>query len=162
MTTREQITIEDARILFRNFSGKEGQYNRAGDRNFAVLLDDGVAQELANEGWNVKYLKPREEGDEPQAYVQVTASYKGRPPRVVLITIRGRTNLDEDTIDVLDWCDIKHVDLMLNPYHWEVNGKTGIKAYLHSIYVTIVEDELELKYADVPDSAQSSFEYQED
>lgn len=162
MTTREQITIEDARILFRNFSGKEGQYNRAGDRNFVVLLDAGIAQELANEGWNIKYLKPREEGDEPQPYVQVTASYKGRPPRVVLITSRGRTNLDEDTIEVLDWCDIQHVDLMLNPYHWEVNGKTGIKAYLHSIYVTIVEDELELKYSDVPDSAQSSFEYQED
>lgn len=162
MTTREQITIEGARILFRNFSGKEGEYNREGDRNFVLLLDDGVAQELANEGWNIKHLKPREEGDEPQPYVQVTVSYKGRPPRVVLITSRGRTNLDEDTIEVLDWCDIQHVDLMLNPYHWTVKDKSGIKAYLHAIYVTIVEDELELKYADVPDSAQNSFEYQED
>lgn len=162
MTTREQITIEDARILFRNFSGKEGQYNREGDRNFVLLLGDGIAQELANEGWNIKHLKPREEGDEPQPYVQVAVSYKGRPPRVVLITSRGRTNLDEDTIEVLDWCDVQHVDLMLNPYHWTVKDKSGVKAYLHSIYVTIVEDELELKYADVPDSAQNSFEYQED
>jgi hypothetical protein len=67
----------------------------------------------------------------------------------VLITSRGRTNLDENAVEMLDWADILNVDLMVRPYEWNVNGKTGIKAYLQSIYVTIQEDELERKYSEL-------------
>lgn len=146
------VIMEGVRIVFRNFSGKEGQYNREGDRNFAVLLDDNVANTMAEDGWNVKWLKPREdaeEGDADQAYLQVSVNFKGRPPRIVIITSRGRTNLDENTIEMLDWADIQNVDLIVRPYEWNVNGKTGIKAYLQSIYVTIEEDALEQKYAEL-------------
>ena len=147
------VLMEGVRIIFRNFSGKEGQYNREGDRNFAVLLDPKVAAQMAEDNWNVKWLKPREEeedGEEPQAYLPVSANFKGRPPRVVLITSRGRTNLDESQVDTLDWVDIINVDLIVRPYEWTVNGKSGIKAYLQSIYVTIEEDPLELKYSELP------------
>lgn len=148
------ITLEGVRIAFRNFSGKEGQYNREGDRNFAVILPDDVAEDMGKGGWNIKYLKPRDENEEPQPYIQVTVGYKGRPPRVVMITSRGRTNLGEDEINILDWAEIANVDLIIRPYEWAVNGKTGIKAYLQSIFVTIEEDELERKYSELPDSAQ--------
>jgi hypothetical protein len=108
---------------------------------------------MAADGWNVKWLKPREdaeEGDEPQAYLQVTANFdKGRPPRVVMITSRGRTNLDENTVEMLDWADIQNTDMIVRPYEWSVNGKTGVKAYLQSIYVTVEEDDLERKYAEM-------------
>jgi hypothetical protein len=148
------VLMEGVRIIFRNFEGKEGQYNRAGDRNFAVLLDDTVAEAMAADGWNVKWLKPREddadEGETPQAYLQVSVNFdKGRPPRVVMITSRGRTNLSEGDVELLDWADIQNVDLIVRPYEWSVNGKTGIKAYLQSIYVTVEEDELERKYAEL-------------
>jgi hypothetical protein len=140
--------MEGVRIIFRNFSGKEGQYNREGDRNFAVLLDDATANAMAEDSWNIKWLKPREddEDDTPQAYLPVSLNFKGRPPRIVLITSRGRTNLDEDSVDMLDWADIINVDLIVRPYEWTVNEKSGIKAYLQSIYVTIEEDPLEMKY----------------
>lgn len=145
------VIMEGVRIVFRNFAGKEGQYNREGDRNFAVLLDDTVANSMAEDGWNVKWLRPREEDEDesPQAYLQVSVSYKGRPPRIVLITSRGRSNLDENSIEMLDWADIKNVDLIVRPYEWTVNQKSGIKAYLQSIYVTIEEDPLEMKYAEL-------------
>jgi hypothetical protein len=145
------VLMEGVRIVFRNFAGKEGMYNREGDRNFAVLLDDTMANTMAEDGWNVKWLKPDpdEPDSPPQAYLQVSVNYKGRPPRVVLITSRGRTNLDETSIEMLDWADIKNVDLIIRPYEWIVNDKTGIKAYLKSIYVTIEEDALEIKYADL-------------
>lgn len=148
------ILMEGVRITFRNFSGKEGQYNREGDRNFAVLLDDSMANTLAEDGWNVKWLQPREDDEDelPQAYLQVSVNFKGRPPRIVLITSRGRTNLDEDSVEMLDWADIKNVDMIVRPYQWSVNGKSGIKAYLQSIYVTIEEDALEQKYAELDEA----------
>jgi hypothetical protein len=146
------VLMEGVTIIFRNFTGKEGQYNREGDRNFAVLLEDSVAEEMAADGWNVKWLKPREddEDEKPQAYLGVSLNFtKGRPPRVVMVTSRGRTNLGEHDVEMLDWADIKNVDLIIRPYEWTVSGKSGIKAYLQSIYVTIEEDALELKYAEL-------------
>jgi hypothetical protein len=146
------VLMEGVRIIFRNFAGKEGQYNREGDRNFAVLIDDTVAAALAEDGWNVKWLKPRDddtEEDSTQAYLPVSLNFKGRPPRIVLITSRGRTNLDESTVEMLDWADIINVDLIVRPYEWVVSDKSGIKAYLQSIYVTIEEDPLEKKYAEL-------------
>lgn len=153
MADDKNVLMEGVRIIFRNFAGKEGMYNREGDRNFAVLLDDDVADKMAKDGWNVKTLKPREDDEDPteQAYIQVAVNFKGRPPRVVMVTSRGRTNLGEDEVELLDWADIQNVDLIIRPYEWVVNGKTGTKAYMQSIYVTIHEDALELKYADIQD-----------
>lgn len=150
-------TFEDARIVFRNFKGKEGQYNAKGDRNFALILADAVASEMEAEGWNVKFLKPREEGDIPTPYIQVSVKYSenAKPPRVVMVTSRGKTPLTEEEIEILDWADINSSDLIIRPYQWEVNGNTGVKAYLSSIFVNINEDELELKYADLEDTGQA-------
>jgi len=112
------VMMEGVRIIFRNFAGKEGQYNREGDRNFAVLIDEAVATELTEDGWNVKWLKPREgdsteEGETPQAYLPVAVKFDGpRPPRVVMITSRNRTHLDENSVETLDWVDVLNVDLI--------------------------------------------------
>lgn len=152
----QNITLEGVKITFRNFSGAEGQYNRKGDRNFAVFLDHETADRMAADGWNVKTLKPREEEEEPQPYIQVKVNYKGRPPKIVMLTSRGKTPLGEDMVNLLDWAEIEKSDLIIRPYDWELNGKTGRAAYLQSLFVTIREDELDLKYADVPDSAANS------
>jgi hypothetical protein len=139
--------VEDARLVFRNFSGKEGQFNREGDRNFSVILDEDTAQLMLKDGWNVKYLASREEGEEDTPYIQVAVNFNNRPPRVVMITSTARTHLGEDQISVLDWADIRTCDLIARAYEWTVNGKSGIKAYLQSMFVTIEEDALEKKYA---------------
>jgi hypothetical protein len=139
--------VEDARIIFRNFAGKEGQYNREGDRNFAVVLPADIADQMLRDGWNVRFLDAREEGDEPTAYISVAVNFSNRPPRVMLLTSTSRTQLDEKSVEVLDWADIRTADLIARGYDWTVNGKTGTKAYLQSLFVTIEEDALERKYA---------------
>lgn len=147
MSDAKTFMVEDAQIIFRNFSGKEGQYNREGDRNFAVILDPEMAEQMAKDGWNVRWLKAREEGDEETPYVQVAVNFNNRPPRITQITSVGKTVLDEDLVDTLDWAEIKTADLIARGYEWTVNGKSGVKAYLQSLFVTIEEDALERKYA---------------
>lgn len=154
------VLMEGVRLIFRNFTGKEGQYNREGDRNFGVILPDDVAQAMLEDGWNVKYLKPREDDEEQveTPWLSVAVNFdKGKPPKIMLVTERGRTLLDEQTVEQLDWADIAvdeatgdpKVDLIVRPYAWNVSDKQGIKAYLQSMYVTIDEDELERKYANM-------------
>lgn len=153
MSDGKNVVMENVDIIFRNFSGKESEFNREGDRNFAILLSQEIADAMAQDGWNVKQLKAREdadEGEEPGFFLPVKVKYgKGSPPRVVLITSRGRENLSEDQVEMLDWVDIVNVDLIFRPYEWSVNGKTGISAYLQDIYVKIDENPLERKYAEL-------------
>jgi hypothetical protein len=138
--------VEDARLIFRNFSGKEGPYNREGERAFSVVLDPETAEKMLEDGWNVKFLQPREEDDGPTPYIEVAVSFKNRPPRVILITTNSRTQLSESSVEVMDWADIQTVDLISRGYEWTVNGKSGVKAYLQSLFATIREDPLEQKY----------------
>ena len=153
MTGENTVLLEGVRIIFRNFAGKEGQYNREGDRNFGVIIPDArTAEQMLQDGWNIKYLKPREDDEEGEEtpWLQVSVNFdKGRPPKIVQITERGQTMLDVNTVELLDWAEIKNVDLIVRPYNWNVSDRSGIKAYLQSMFVTIEEDELERKYAEM-------------
>lgn len=154
MANSESVLMEGVQIIFRNFRGEEGKYNQKGSRNFGVLLSDDIAHAMAADEWNVKWLNRGDDEEDamPQAWLPVEVSYRYRPPRVVLITSRGRTNLDEASVEMLDWANILNVDLIVNPSRWSVNEKTGIKAYLQSMYVTIEEDALEQKYSQLDEA----------
>lgn len=151
----EIITIENATLLYRNFAGIEKQYNREGDRNFCVILPEDVAEMMARDGYNIKRRKPREDDDEAGAigdpYVQVKVSYKGRAPEIYMIgsKTRRRNMIDESLVSLLDKVEIVTCDLRFSPYNWTVRGDSGVSAYLRKMYITIYEDDLDLKYADV-------------
>lgn len=157
---KNNIVIENARIGFRNFSGNAGKFNPAGRRNFCVFLENDLGKVLESDGWNVRWLQPKDDSDELTPYLQVAVSYDNIPPKIVLVTSKGKTILDDNSVNILDWAEISSVDLIIRPYNWEVSGKGGVKAYVKSMYVTIVEDEFESKYYDVPDSAINTIKSQ--
>lgn len=151
MAPSEPLLLEDARLIFRNFAGKQGSYNNEGDRNFCVILPDELAEQIKNDGWNVKYLKPRDDGDEPTPYLPVKVEYeKGRPPRCVMRSSKGSVDLGATEVALLDAVEIKTADIIVRPYNWVVKTgpmeNSGTKAYLKTAFITIVEDDLELKY----------------
>lgn len=145
------LEIPNAHIFYRNFSGVEKKYNPAGSRNFCVeipedtMVDDvPLYQVLLEEGWNVRLMPPRNEGDAPMHYIQVNVSYKNVPPNIWLIAGRRKTRLDKGSVDSLDYAEIKTVDLVINPYNWEPGR---VKAYLKTMYIEIVQDAFADKWA---------------
>lgn len=147
MAEEMKFQVENARLIYKNFSGEATRFKPEGTRTFSVVLDKATADAMANDGWNVKCKLPEEDDAETFCFIEVTVGYKFKPPKIIIITETGRTNLTEETVGTLDWADIKTVDLIARAYEWDVSGKTGIKAYLKTMFVTIDEDDLERKYA---------------
>lgn len=146
---RDILQIDDARIIYRNFRGEGGKFNREGDRNFAVVIPkQELADELLNRGWNVKIKPPKDEEDSPFMYLPVKVKFNDRGPQVYLRTGDRVNRLDEETISVLDDVDIRSVDLDIRPYDWDVNGKSGRTAYLQSIEVIQEIDRFTARYAE--------------
>ena len=146
----KQLNIAGARIGFKNFTGLEGPYNKEGERSFAVFLDEELAETLLADGWNVKLPKLREfasdEEDTRQPHLAVEVAFGKFPPKIVTITNDIPKVLSEEEVNTLDWLEIENVDLVINPYHWSVNGNSGVKAYLKAIYATIESDMFSQKY----------------
>ena len=140
----KNIVIENARIIFRNFSGKTSKFNPTGKRSFALILTDSEAERLKEEGWNIKSLRPREPGDDPTPYINVNVRYSKenpeRNPEVYIVAGKKKTLLSDETIGSIDYCDILNVDLVVGPYRWSMNGNEGVTAYLKKMYVTIDND----------------------
>lgn len=183
---RGLLQIDDARIVYRNFTGERGQYNREGDRNFSVvipdqrltigemeniealyneariestpdgpvLLIDGTevftyADALQAIGWNVKIKPPREEGDAPFIHLPVKVKFNDRGPSVYLISGRARNQLTEATVHRLDNLDIISVNMDVRPFNYNVNGNTGISAYLQAMEVHQQVDRFADRFNDI-------------
>lgn len=149
----KEITIKNAHLIWRNFRGEGSDFNPAGKRNFAVVIDDeDMAKQLINDGWNLKLLKPRDEDDTKAWALKVQVKYGVRPPKIKLCTYpNGKlktTDITEETVDTLDWAEIEKVDLTISPYEYTVRGQSGISAYLKIMYFTPVEDELSREYTE--------------
>lgn len=145
------ISIDNAQIRFRNFTGEPTKFDKAGGkRMFSVILDPEMAEKLREDGWNVKSWEP-EGADEPIYHLPVEISYKIYPPKIWMISGNKKTMLQEDTISALQYAEFTKVQLIIRPYCWEVNGKSGVKAYVKAMYATIEEDEFEKEYRNLED-----------
>lgn len=143
------LSVGDAVIIWTNFRAKPTKYNQAGGIiTFCLVLTEEMAEQLRDEGWNVKENQGREEGDEPLYTTEVKVNMKSNyPPKVKLYTeFKGKktaTSLNEHSIGMLDTVAIGKVDLVVHPYEHgrDVSGGSTIKGYLKAIYVTQAKDE---------------------
>lgn len=145
----EVVHIENARIGFKNFEGREGKYNKAGDRSFAVFLDRQSAEAMAADGWNVKFpaeVPGQDPEDARDPYLSVSVSIDKFPSIINLVSNGSPTRLIGEEAGILDWTELESVDLILRPYEWSVNGNSGVKAYLKKGYFNIVVDKFASKY----------------
>lgn len=149
------LQVDDARIIFRNFSGAPSKFNKEGDRNCSLVIpSEEIADALVNAkndmgiGWNVKVKDPIEEGELPLMHLKVKIKFNGRGPQVYLRSGDRVNRLDEDTVGMLDDIDINHVNMDIRPYDDVINGKPFRSAYLQSIEVVQNIDRFAARYAE--------------
>lgn len=145
---KNNITIEGARIIFRDFSGEKNRYSN--DKTFTLALENELADRLAADGWPIRWLEPRNEDETRTPILTVKLMFGKFPPQVVMIAGGKKKVLGENEVHILDWANFEHVDVKVTPYNYDFNGKKGVKAYLKSLWVTIAEDEFEKKYQNIP------------
>ena len=153
--------IDDARIIWRNFAGRGDRFNPQGNREFSMVIpNDEIADAFLNDmnefgaAWKVKIKAPKEEGDEPFRFMKVKVSYKGRGPKIYLITNGRKNELDEEDVHILDDIDISRVNLDIRAYDGE-DGPQGPfrSAYLQAMEVYQDLDRFAAKYVDNDEEA---------
>lgn len=142
MSRIQNFRIEGAEILrgqFRNFAGAPDKYNKdGGKRYFNVIVDDEMAQDLAEDGWGVKILEPREDGDVARHYLKVNVKCNDRT-EINRITRGRKMRLNEDTLEMLDTDRIEFADMTVRAYEYEP-GK--ISAWLDALNAYVATSNL--------------------
>lgn len=142
---RANLFLENVKIGFRNFEGREGRYNASGNRNFVIFLDNEKAAELERQGWNIHWPKPTEDNSENEKnpFLKVRVNFNWKGLKIVMIVNGTPQFLNEENVGVLDTADLENVDVSISPYEYEP-GK--ISASLASMYATVRTDEFMAKY----------------
>lgn len=140
--------IDGRQIIFKNFEGRGDKFNREGDRNFSLRIDDeNTADALVKEGWNVRIKEGRDEDEGPFMRLPIKVKFTNYGPNVYLRTGDRVNELNEESIACLDSIEIDSVSMDIRPYDWDVNGRTGRTAYLQSMEVVQRIDRFAARYA---------------
>lgn len=144
------LEIEDADVRWWNLTGRPQGLNPEGKRTFTIFLSNELAEQLSKDGWNVRMVSNRNDDDqEDQPVLNVEARYDIKPPQIYMVGYGRNQLLNEETVGLLDDVEKTSVDLIVFPYRWTMNDRTGIKAYVKLMYVNIKENRISRKYADM-------------
>ena len=140
------LEVQGAGIIFKNFSGAPTEFNPAGGkRTFSLVLPKELADDLVEEGWNVRRRAAKDEGDEDMFYTEIVVNMNSNyPPKLhILYRYDDREKLvllDEASLDELDNNLLSDVDVIIHPFnHGRANSAGAtVKGYLKSLYATQV------------------------
>lgn len=170
MAVKQKLNIMNAKVIFKNFSGKPSDYNAAGERNCCVVFDEEQANQLLADGWPIKVREPREgyEDEGNFCYMKVKIKFGSNPnlhPQIYRILNGKKVRLTEATIGTLDYDTLTKVDMRVRPYNYPAKGGRGpgVSAYLETMYATVEDDPLAAMYEDdgtdnFIDDAENPFE----
>lgn len=140
--------IDGRQIIFKNFEGRGDKFNREGDRNFSLRInDESTADAFVDAGWNVRIKEGRDEDEGPFMRLPIKVKFTNYGPNVYLRTGDRVNELNEESIACLDNIEIESVDMDIRPYDWDVNGRTGRTAYLQSMEVVQRIDRFAARHA---------------
>lgn len=151
----EKLELEHAKIMggkFKNFSGKQTDYNREGARYINVVIPSDMVGELVEKGWAIKNLPPREDGDEPVYFLKVNIRFVAdggvNDPKIYKGTSPDNMHrVSAETVADLDRDEFENVDIVIRPYHWSRSSGEGISAYLEEMYALIKGSRFSAKYS---------------
>ena len=153
MTNAKLTRLDGHQIKFRNFTGRPGKFDKeGGKRTFAIILTPEEADALANDGWNVSVPTPKDESYPVIPILNVKVNFTSNyPPEIYVMTDEYKTKLTPETVGSLDYAEIEFVDVIISPHEFERRDGSGwaANAYLKSLYVKIVKDELAEKYSNL-------------
>lgn len=122
-------------------------YYRMKQKNAYLYFEYWHKKALANMKDMNKWLvcidhKLRNEDDEPRWYMDIKVAFNEYyPTKICMYSGKTRKELNEDTCASLDRARIINADMTVRPRYWEVNGKSGYKAYLKVLHATIEEED---------------------
>ncbi len=153
----QNISVEGAHLMFCNFEGRKREFNEEGKRNFCLVVSENptLLQRCNDLGIRVKSYVNKTTGKVDYQYVQIAVRFDNVPPTIVLIANGYKTVLTESNVAMLDSMDIANVDLVIHPHAWSKYGRSGVKPYLRTMYVTMEEDNFAKKYANIPIATDS-------
>lgn len=170
MANRRVLKVESPEIFMVNFAGRVTDNNPKGHRQFAWKIPTPeMAEAMKEEGWAVWYTKESERYGEPAPCITVemrwhnTKELEHLNPKIYRCTRKHPTGvlLTEDLVPDLERDEIQDIVLWINPSHWTVNGKSGIKAYVDSMWVKVEDNDPTDKFWHYPDEDELPFEMEE-
>lgn len=129
-------------LIFRNFSGRESQWNEAGNRVTGIIVPPNRVNEFVDSGFNVKMYVPKTDPQaEPIYYINAKIRYDNYPPLIYIKTPFSEPLeiKEESDLNQIDRSEIDFVDVKLNL------SKKGA-AYIDKMYVNTIVDDFEEKY----------------
>ena len=164
---RKLLKIDSPELFMINFSGRPTDNNPQGHRQFSMVIpSEEMAEDMKADGWSVWYTKESDKYGGPKPCITVEMRFHHEKdleylnPKIYRCTRKKPEGvlLTEDLVSDLDRDEIEDTILWINPSRWNVNGKTGIKAYVDSLWVKVEDSDPTTKFWGYPDEEELHFE----
>ena len=155
------INIYDGEIAYSNFSGRPTQFNpNGGVRTVTFVIPPDIADSLIADGWHIR--EQIFDDGTSRFLLEAKITFKTRTgqirdPKIFIIRNDGVIHITEDTVSTLDRMEIVNAEAVIGPFYWDWGGKSGITAYVNSLYITVKENPIDEKYRMMINNMNDSF-----
>lgn len=132
------VVVKNACIMFTNFAGEKDRFNM-GKPQFNLVLTEEAARDLQADGWNVRIMPAREEGESPTYMTNINVAFSDdgrRNPTIKLYSsLDGKRvcrRLSAETIGILDDIRLERINLRIGSFNYD-GDKYTMKGYLHEL-----------------------------